>query len=67
METKMIPSVYVKIKHFSQSYEARKRTIEKMQGLDADEARDKVLMLANTLIRHLQGLSENIERGELEQ
>lgn len=66
MGTRMIPSVYVKIKHFSQSYELRKRSIEQLSGLNADEARDKVLVLANNVINKLADLSDKIEHGELD-
>ena len=59
-------SVYKPAKHVTMAYEQRKRYFEQLAGLKPDEAREKVLILAENVSDCLDQLSENIETGRLD-
>ena len=66
MGNKTIPSIYLRAKNLTQSYERRRRVIEQGGDLTPDQARDKVLMLASNLISKLDDLSGSVEQGKFD-
>ena len=57
------PSISVKIKRLTQSYWERKRTLEKLSGLDPSAARTQVQILADAVFTQLTNLAADIKAG----